>query len=81
MPPPATYTPTGLAVNWLSASPSRPAGERARRLDMILRGRPVSEVPFYRATKWERAVNLKTAKALGLKIPLSILTRADLVIE
>jgi putative ABC transport system substrate-binding protein len=53
----------------------------ARQIHEILKGRPVSEVPWYRPTKWELAVNLKTAKALGLEIPLHILARADLVIE
>jgi putative ABC transport system substrate-binding protein len=53
----------------------------ARQMDMILRGRPVSEIPFYRPIKWELAVNLKTAKQIGLEIPLDILARADLVIE
>jgi putative ABC transport system substrate-binding protein len=53
----------------------------AHQMDMILRGRPVAEVPFYGAIKWELAVNLKTANALGLVVPPSILLRADLVIE
>ena len=53
----------------------------ARQIDLILRGRPVSEVPFYMPTKWELAINLRTAKRIGLEIPLSVLTRADLVIE
>jgi len=53
----------------------------ARQIDLILRGRPVSEVPFYMPIKWELAVNLGTAKAIGLEIPPSVLFRADLVIE
>src|SRR5262249_53536328 len=53
----------------------------ARQMDMILRGLPVSEVPFYRPIKWELAVNLKTAKQIGLEMPLPILNRADLVME
>jgi putative ABC transport system substrate-binding protein len=53
----------------------------ARQMDMILRGRPVSEVPFYQLTEWDLAINLRTAKALGLEIPPSILARADEVIE
>jgi len=47
----------------------------------VLRGQPVSEVPFYSPTKWELTINLRTAKQIGLEIPLSVLTRADLVIE
>src|SRR5262249_29435702 len=53
----------------------------ALQMDMLLRGRPVSEVPFYRVTKWELAINLKTAKALGVTLPSTIFNRADLVIE
>jgi len=53
----------------------------ARQMDAILRGQPVSEVPFYFPTKWELAINLRTAKRIGLEMPLSILTRADLVID
>ena len=53
----------------------------AHQMDMILRGRPVSEVPWYRPTKWEIVVNLKTAKTLGLTIPPAILARTDEVIE
>jgi putative ABC transport system substrate-binding protein len=53
----------------------------ARQMSEILRGRPVSEVPFYMPTKWELAINLRTAKAIGLEFPPSILLRADLVIE
>ena len=53
----------------------------AHQMDAILRGRPVSEVPFYMPMKWELAINLRTAKRIGLEIPLSILTRADIVIE
>jgi putative ABC transport system substrate-binding protein len=55
--------------------------QAARQMDEVLRGRPVSEVPFYSPTKWELAVNLRTAKRISLEIPLHILARADLVIE
>jgi putative ABC transport system substrate-binding protein len=53
----------------------------ARQMDEILRGRPVSEVPFYMPIKWELAINLRTAKGLGLEIPPVMLARADVVIE
>src|SRR5262249_39738171 len=53
----------------------------ARQMGEILRGRAVFEVPFYRPTKWELAINLRTAKQLNLEIPPLILARADLVIE
>jgi putative ABC transport system substrate-binding protein len=38
-------------------------------------------VPWYRPTTWELFINLRTAKVLGLEMPPSIRTRADLVIE
>jgi putative ABC transport system substrate-binding protein len=53
----------------------------AHQMDLVLQGRPVSEVPFYLPVKYELAINLRTAKQIGLEMPLSILTRADEVIE
>ena len=49
--------------------------------DQILRGEKAGEIPIYLASKFELLVNLKTAKALGLTVPPSLLTRADEVIE
>jgi putative ABC transport system substrate-binding protein len=53
----------------------------ATYVDRILRGAKPSELPVQLPTKFEMAVNLKTAKALGLKVPQSILLSADEVIQ
>jgi hypothetical protein len=75
-------------VHARNASPAPGAGARnltirrsAAYVDRILRGEKPGDFPVQFPTRYEMVLNLKTAKALGLTVPQSILLRADELIE
>jgi putative ABC transport system substrate-binding protein len=74
------YAEAGCLISY---GPSFPALWRraADQVDKILRGTKPGKIPVEQPTKFELVINLKTAKALGLTLPPSLLARADDVIE
>jgi putative tryptophan/tyrosine transport system substrate-binding protein len=82
---PAIYNQRPFVVSGglISYGPNYPDQFRraAGYVDRILRGEKPADLPVQAPNKYELAINLKTAKALGLSVPQSLLARADEVIE
>jgi putative ABC transport system substrate-binding protein len=82
---PAIYVETGWAAagGLMSYAPNTPDLHRraATYVDKILKGAKPADLPVEQPTRFDLVVNLKTARALGLTLPQSILIRATQVIE